>query len=70
MVLGLFTRRRVDAALWGHIHAYERTLPLVNQRLADPGANETGTVHMMIGMAGAGYGVLYNQPAYSAFRED
>ena len=41
-LLGLLARRRVDAALWGHLHAYERTLRLVNQRLADPGPPRPG----------------------------
>ena len=71
-LLGLLARHRVDASLWGHIHAYERTYPLVHQRVADP-RNETGTVHLMVGMAGAGYSGghwRYDQPAYSAFRED
>jgi hypothetical protein len=50
--LGLLARHHVDLALWGHLHAYERTLPMVNASLAATGAsydNAGGTPHVVIG---------------------
>ena len=76
MPLGLLARHHVDLALWGHLHAYERTLPMVNASLAATGAsydNAGGTPHVMIGMAGDGFccgGWSEAPPRWSAFRED
>jgi hypothetical protein len=75
-LLGVLAKYHVDVALWGHIHAYERTYPLVHQGMAATGESyrqPEGTAHFMIGMAGAGFSGgrwLYDQPSYSAFRED
>eukprot|EP01051_Picozoa_sp_SAG22_P009293 SAG22_NODE_765_length_7393_cov_5.670003_3_plen_320_part_00 len=75
-LLGMLAKYHVDVALWGHIHAYERTYPLVHQQLAATGESyhqPEGTAHFMIGMAGAGFSGgrwRYDQPSYSAFRED
>eukprot|EP01043_Picozoa_sp_COSAG02_P018861 COSAG02_NODE_893_length_16140_cov_19.677621_1_plen_552_part_00 len=71
----LMAKYHVDMALWGHLHAYERTLPIVNGTLATTGAsyhNPTGTVHVVIGMAGDGFccGGWSDPPSWSAFRED
>ena len=74
--LELLARYHVDLALWGHLHAYERTLPVVNSTLAATGAsyhNAEGTVHVVIGMAGDGFccgGWTDTPPLWSAFRED
>eukprot|EP00731_Ephydatia_muelleri_P016712 Em0009g1136a len=43
----LFHQYRVDLALWGHYHSYERTCPVYRQ-VCDP----SGTVHVVIGSAG------------------
>jgi hypothetical protein len=76
----LLARYHVDLALWGHMHAYERTLPIVNGSLANgtgtgasPYHNPQGTVHVVIGMAGDGFccgGWSDTPPRWSAFRED
>lgn len=74
--LGLLATHHVDLALWGHMHAYERTLPLVNASLAATGPsyhNAQGTPHVVIGMAGDGFccgGWSATSPHWSAFRED
>ena len=74
--LGLLARHHVDLALWGHLHAYERTLPMVNKTLAATGGsyhNAQGTPHVVIGMAGDGFccgGWSSASPPWSAFRED
>ena len=62
------------------MHAYERTLPIVNGSLANgtgtgasPYHNPQGTVHVVIGMAGDGFccgGWSDTPPRWSAFRED
>eukprot|EP01047_Picozoa_sp_COSAG01_P054053 COSAG01_NODE_5861_length_3985_cov_4.335821_2_plen_525_part_00 len=74
--LGLFSKYHVDLALWGHLHAFERTFPMVNKTIAVTGAsyhNAHGTPHVMIGMAGDGFccgGWTTEPPRWSAFRED
>jgi len=74
--LDLLARYHVDAALWGHVHAYERTYPLVNFSMATTGVSyrePRGTPHVMLGMAGDGMCCgrwTFNQPLWSAFRED
>jgi hypothetical protein len=45
----LFYKYRVDLALWGHNHVYERTCPLYKGKCMSP---DEGTVHAVIGMAG------------------
>ena len=72
----LLAKYHVDLALWGHLHAYERTLPIVNGTLATTGAsyhNAQGTPHVVVGMAGDGFccgGWSASPPNWSAFRED
>ena len=46
----LFAQHHVDLALWGHVHNYERTCPLLNQTCRPAGQ---GTVHVTAGTAGA-----------------
>ncbi|KAL3631217.1 prolyl aminopeptidase [Castilleja foliolosa] len=43
----LFVKNNVSLALWGHVHRYERFCPLSNFT-----CGSSGTVHMVIGMAG------------------
>jgi len=45
----LLHKYRVDLALWGHNHVYERTCPLYKNKCVSP---DEGTVHAVIGMAG------------------
>jgi acid phosphatase type 7 len=58
----------VDLVLTGHVHVYERTLPVYNNAL-----DECGPVHMTIGDGGNYEGTyvpwLVPQPSWSAFRE-
>jgi len=61
----------VDVALWGHVHAYERSLPVYNLTVAGTYDNPKGTVHVLAGMAGAVCcGEWWNdpQPSWSGFR--
>ena len=44
----LFQRYRVDLALWGHIHMYERTYPLTYNGTRST-SREHGTVHVIVG---------------------
>jgi len=44
----VFQEFQVDMALWGHVHAYERTCAIRNGTCV----KENGTVHVLIGMAG------------------
>jgi len=45
----LFLEYKVDLALWGHQHSYERTCPVYQQE-----CNVEGTTHIVVGTAGAG----------------
>jgi hypothetical protein len=55
----------VSAFFTGHVHAYERSHPVVNNRVVAPGA---GPVHFNVGDAGAGlYTSWKPTPAWSAF---
>jgi len=64
----LFHRSKVDLVLQGHVHAYERTLPVYNWQVS-PGS----AVYVTNGHAGNGEGLYYNwqnpQPSWSAYRE-
>ena len=50
-ILDLFAQYRVDVGLWGHIHAFERTFPMVHTKLAATGASyhdATGTDRILL----------------------
>jgi hypothetical protein len=45
----LLYKYRVDLAIWGHYHSYERTCPLYKGKCV---TQDKGTVHAVLGMAG------------------
>ena len=47
----LFEKHAVSLALWGHVHNYERTCPILNQTCR---SDAKGTTHITAGTAGAG----------------
>jgi len=60
----LFEKYRVDLAIFGHCHAYERTHPIY-QGEVDP----RGTVYLLAGVAGATLDKDWDpQPQWSAYR--
>ena len=62
---GMLAAGGVAAFFTGHVHSYERSLPVLNNRVVAPGA---GPVHFNIGDAGAGlYTSWKATPAWSAF---
>jgi len=61
----------VDLAIWGHVHAYERTYPVYKNNVIGTYSNPKATVHILAGMAGAsccGYYWTDPQPSWSAYR--
>jgi hypothetical protein len=68
----LFLENKVNIAFWGHVHAYERMAPIRNFTVAGDYQNPNGTVHMLVGMAGAiCCGDYWNSPSpvWSMFRD-
>ena len=62
----LFVAAKVDAIFTGHVHSYERSLP-VNNKNVD---TKNGIVHLNIGDAGADlYTTWLTTPAWSAFHK-
>ncbi len=51
----LLLEYKVDLAMWGHHHSYQRTCPVHNLTCTDD-----GTTHVVIGMAG--YSLTHNFP--------
>lgn len=64
----LLVKYHVDMAIWGHVHAYERTYPVVNFTRV---SSNVGTVHLVVGMAGADFWSIFDkaQPKWSVYRE-
>jgi len=61
----LFFKYRVDLALWGHYHVYERTCPVYKGE-----CTPQGTVHAVIGMAGYSLDESwFDQPVWSVKRD-
>jgi len=52
----LLIKHKVDLALWGHHHSYQRTCPVASSNCVAPlpSGSNAAPVHMVIGMAGAG----------------
>jgi hypothetical protein len=49
----LLNKYNVDLALWGHMHNYERSCPLKNKVCTGDYQSPGGTIHMVVGSAGA-----------------
>lgn len=70
----LLHRYKVDLAIWGHMHCYERTYPVYNnvpsQTSGKVFKNVNGTIHLTIGTAGAMSDEAFVQPppSWSAAR--
>jgi hypothetical protein len=64
----LFIDAGVSAIFSGHVHAYERSTPVNNNKVVAPGPG--GIVHFNVGDAGAGLYMTWQspQPQWSAFR--
>lgn len=75
----LLVEHKVNLALWGHVHKYERTCPLQNRTCMDA-ENGVYPVHMVIGMGGQDWqpidqprpdrplAPIYPQPVWSMYR--
>lgn len=50
----LLYKMKVDLALWGHHHSYQRTCPVFQQQCVQSNGGYTAPVHVVIGMAGMG----------------
>ncbi len=48
----LWAQYKIDMALTGHYHAYERTCSVFNQTCQEPGSNQWGITHIVVGTAG------------------
>jgi acid phosphatase type 7 len=61
---------KVDVALWGHIHNYERSCPVFNGTCRGDLNDPQGTIHFVIGMGGMTFFFdwLAPQPDWSMFR--
>lgn len=78
----LIVQYKVDLALWGHVHKYERTCPMENFRCVDSTSGQTLPVHVVIGMGGQDWqspwmpshehpnDPIYPQPSWSLYRSD
>jgi len=60
----LFYKYKVDLALWGHMHTYQRTCAVYNET-----CDKHGTVHVIVGTAGASFSTAtqFPSPAYTVF---
>jgi len=70
----LFSQFKVDLALFGHLHNYERTWPVYQGQVsARSYANPSATVHAVVGMAGDIEGLTDDfsptVPSWSAVRD-
>lgn len=68
LIIPLFDRHQVDLVFRGHNHIYERTFPIYEDEVVEPGL---GTVYMTTGAAGAPlYPAGENVPEYMAVQKD
>ncbi|KAL9652051.1 hypothetical protein ABK040_000392 [Willaertia magna] len=78
----LFKKYKIDLALFGHVHAYERTCPIIENGECDDGndvnlkhfnyfKNPKGTIHIHAGTAGFELNPEWDAPApnWSVFRK-
>ncbi|KAI4988855.1 hypothetical protein ZWY2020_036172 [Hordeum vulgare] len=64
---GLWRRHRVDVAFYGHVHQYERTCPVYQERCVPDGR---GTVHVVVGGGGSHLSNFTAvAPPWSVYRE-
>ncbi|XBI82469.1 hypothetical protein VPH35_091151 [Triticum aestivum] len=64
---GLWRRHRVDVAFYGHVHQYERTCPVYEERCVPDGH---GTVHVVVGGGGSHLSSFTAEaPPWSVYRE-
>ena len=62
----LFVAAKVDAIFTGHVHSYERSLPVANNKVDE----KAGITHFNIGDAGASlYTSWLKTPSWSAFHK-
>ncbi len=61
---------KVDVAFWGHVHNYERTCPVYNEKCRGTYSNSEAPVHFVIGMAGQSLSPNFPiyPPEWSLFR--
>jgi len=66
----LLFQYKVDVALWGHVHNYERTCPVYQEQCYGDLDNPGATVHFVIGMAGQTLSTDWSRqpPVWSMFR--
>lgn len=65
----LFVKYSVDLGLWGHVHSYERSCPVINGTCKVDNEHPKGPVHIVIGMAGQTYSSDWiDSPEWSMFR--
>ncbi|EFC39323.1 predicted protein [Naegleria gruberi] len=72
----LLRKYKVDLALFGHVHAYERTCPISEQGVCDKKKhrnyfkNADGTIHIHVGTAGFELNQKWDpKPEWSTYRE-
>jgi len=63
----LLLKYKVDLALWGHNHSYQRTCPVYNEQ-----CTSGSTTHVVIGMAGMSltHGLEPKTPSWSVYNND
>jgi len=66
----LLQKYSVDLCLWGHVHNYERTCPVLNEQCQGDLQHPGGPVHVVIGMAGQSLSFDWADPVpdWSMFR--
>jgi len=67
----LLHKYKVDVALWGHVHNYERTCPVFKDECHGDHQKPGAPIHFVIGMSGAPLGDSWEKPApvWSVFRD-
>ncbi|CAD6269710.1 unnamed protein product [Miscanthus lutarioriparius] len=71
----LWQKYKVDLAVFGHIHSYERTCPIYQNRCVQDGSNHysgrfNATIHVTVGGGGASLSTFRNNVPYWSFFRD